>query len=88
MDEEINKNKKSIEVERGVEYMTYQREVGILTDFWKKTAERSKNEEITRKSQKLTKNQEICANFEPQTHFQALQYQFSVISIFEVCISI
>ena len=34
-----------IEVERGVEfigYMNYQREVAILTDFWQKTAERSK----------------------------------------------
>ena len=25
-----------IEVERGVEYMNYQREVAILTDFWQK----------------------------------------------------
>ena len=45
-----------IEVERGIQYMNYQREVAILTDFDKKTAKRSKNEEINRKkSQKLTK---------------------------------
>ena len=38
-----------IEVERGIEYMNYQREVAIFTDFWQKTAKRSKNEEINRK---------------------------------------
>ena len=37
-----------IEVERGIEYMNYQREVAILTDFWQKPAKRSKNEEINR----------------------------------------
>ena len=25
-----------IEVERGIEYMNYQRDVAILTDFWQK----------------------------------------------------
>ena len=38
-----------IEVKRGVEYMNYQREVAILTIFEKKTAKRSKNEEINKK---------------------------------------
>ena len=38
-----------IEVERGIAYMNYQREVAILTDFWQKNSERSKNEEINRK---------------------------------------
>ena len=58
-----------IEVERGIEYMNYQREVAILTDFWQKTAKRSKNEEINRKKAKnYLKNQEICANFELETH--------------------
>ena len=41
-----------IEVERGIEYMNYQREVAILTDFWQKTAIRSKDEEINRKKAK------------------------------------
>ena len=41
-----------IEVERGNEYMNYQVEVDILTDFWQKTAKRSKNEEINRKKAK------------------------------------
>ena len=54
--------KNYIEVERGIEYMNYQREVAILTDFWQKTAKRSKNEEINRKkSQKLTtKSRNMC----------------------------
>ena len=39
-----------IDVERGIEYMNYQREVATLTDFWQKTAKRSKTEEINRKS--------------------------------------
>ena len=34
--------------------MNYQKKVAILTDFWqKKTAERSRNEEINRKSEKI-----------------------------------
>ena len=33
-----------IEVERGIGYMNYQREVAIVTDFWQKTAKTSKNE--------------------------------------------
>ena len=41
-----------IEVERGIEYLNSQREVTILTDFWQKTAKRSKNEEINRKKAK------------------------------------
>ena len=42
-----------IKVERGIEYMNYQIEVAILTDFWqKKTAKSSKNEEINRKKAK------------------------------------
>ena len=41
-----------IEVERGVDYMNYQREVAILTDIWQKTAGRLKNEEIIRKKGK------------------------------------
>ena len=41
-----------IEVERGIEYMNYQREVAMLTDFRQKTAKRSKNEEINRKKAK------------------------------------
>ena len=66
--------------------MNYQRQASIATDFWKETDERSKNEEITRKSQKLTKNKKICANFELETQFQALQS--SVVSIFVVYINI
>ena len=63
-----------IEVERGIQHMNYQKEVAILTNFDKKTAKRSKNEEINRKkSQKLTKNQEICASFAFETQFQAMQ---------------
>ena len=42
---------KYIEVERGIEYINYQREVSILNDFWQ-TAKRSKNEEINRKKAK------------------------------------
>ena len=42
-----------IEVERGIEYMNYQREVAILTDFWQKTAKKSKNGEINRKKPKI-----------------------------------
>ena len=38
-----------IQIVRGIEYMNYQREVAILTNFRQKTAERSKNEEINRK---------------------------------------
>ena len=39
-----------IEVERGVEYIKNQREAAILVGFWqKKTAEKTKNEEINRK---------------------------------------
>ena len=41
-----------IEVERGIEYMNYQREVAILTNIWQKTAKWSKNEEINRKKAK------------------------------------
>ena len=41
-----------IDVERGIEYMNYQREVAILTDFCQKTAKRSKNEKINRKKAK------------------------------------
>ena len=53
-----------IEVERGIEYMNYQREVAILTGFWQKTAKRSKNEEINRKkSQKLTKKSRNMCQF-------------------------
>ena len=53
-----------IEVERGIEYMNYQREVFILTDFWQKTAKRSKNEEINRKKgQKLTKKSRNMCQF-------------------------
>ena len=44
--------KKYIEVERGVEYRKYQREVAILTDFWQKTVNRSKNEETKIKKAK------------------------------------
>ena len=40
------------EVERGNEYMNYQTEVAILTDFDKKTVKRSENEEINRKKAK------------------------------------
>ena len=29
---------KYIEVEKGIEYMNYQREVAILTDFWQKNS--------------------------------------------------
>ena len=52
------------------------------------TVKRSKNEGINRKqSQKLPKKkQEICANFQLETHFQALQN--TVESISEVDISI
>ena len=53
-----------IEVQRGIEYMNYQREVAIWTDFWQKTAKRSKNEEINRKkSQKLTKKSRNMCQF-------------------------
>ena len=44
--------KNYIEVERGIEYLNYQREVATLTDFRQKTAKRSKNEEINRKKAK------------------------------------
>ena len=38
--------------ERGVEYMNYQKEVAMLTDFWqRKAAERSKNEITRQKSE-------------------------------------
>ena len=50
-----------IEVERGIEYMHYQREVAILTDFWQKTAKRFKNEEINLK--KLTKKSRNMCQF-------------------------
>ena len=64
-----------IEVERGVEYRNYQRESAILTDFWqKRRLKDSKMKKLIKKSQKLTKkNQEICANFQLETHFQTLQ---------------
>ena len=39
-----------IEVERGVEYMKFQKEVAILTDFDKQTVKRSKNDKINRKN--------------------------------------
>ena len=42
-----------IGVERGIQYMKYQRKVAILTDFDKKTAESFKNEEINRKKPKI-----------------------------------
>ena len=75
-----------IEVERGIEYMNYQKEVAILTDCWQKTAKRSKNEEINRKKkQKLTKKSRICANFAFETQFQAMQN--TVLSISGVYIS-
>ena len=32
----FNLKQNYIEVERGVEYMNYHREVAILTDFWQK----------------------------------------------------
>ena len=41
---------------------------------------------IEKKSQKLTKNQKICANFELETHIQALQN--TAVSISEVDIPI
>ena len=46
-----------IEIERGVEYMNYQKDDAMLTNFWqKKRLKDHKNEEITRKKgQKLTK---------------------------------
>ena len=53
-----------IEVERGIEYMNYQREVAILTDIGQKTDKRYKNEEINRKkSQKLTKKSRNMCQF-------------------------
>ena len=53
-----------IEVERGIEYMNYQKEVPISTVFWQKTAKRSTNEEINRqKSQKLTKKSRNMCQF-------------------------
>ena len=42
-----------IEVESGVEDMNYEYEVAISTDFWKKAAERPKNENINRKKPKI-----------------------------------
>ena len=41
---------------------------------------------LIEKSQKLTKNQEICSNFELETHFRNLQN--TVVSISEIEISI
>ena len=41
-----------IEVERGVEYINYYKEVAILSDFWQKDGQRSENEEINRKKPK------------------------------------
>ena len=54
--------------------MNYQGEVAILTDFWQKTAKRSKNEEINRKKAKYyqKKSKKVCANFQLEMHFQAL----------------
>ena len=76
-----------IEVERGVEYMNYQREVAILTDFWqqRRLKDTKMKKLIEKKSRINLKNQEICANFQLEKHFQALQN--TVESISEVDIS-
>ena len=54
--------------------------------FDKKTAKRSKTKEIKKKAKKYLKNQEICANFELETQFQAMQK--TVVSIPKTYISI
>ena len=76
------KKQNYIEVERGIEYMNYQREVAKLTDFSQKTAKRSKNEETkTKKSQKLTKK---IRKYVPISHLKRnfickiLCYRFTV----------
>ena len=78
-----------IEVERGVEYMNYQREVAILTDFCKKTVKRSKNEEINRKAKnKLKKIKKYAPIFNLKrifrlcktlwNQFPSLTFQYSI----------
>ena len=45
-----------IEVERGLEYMNYQREVAILTDFWQKYEEKDpKKKKLKEKKPKIKK---------------------------------
>ena len=41
---------KYIEVERGIEYMNYQRQVAMLTDFSQKTAENPKMKKLREKA--------------------------------------
>ena len=61
--------------------MNYQSDVAILTDLCKKTAERSIDKELKKVKNSL-KNQEMRANFELETHFQAPQN--TVVSLSEV----
>ena len=77
-----------IEVGRGVEYRNHQREVAILTDFCQKRRLKDPKMKklIEKKAKNKLKNQELCANFQLETHFQALQN--TVTSISKVDISI
>ena len=52
-----------IEVERGIEYMNYQREVAILTDFWQKQLKDPKMKKLIEKSQNLTKKSRNMCQF-------------------------
>ena len=70
-----------IEVERGVEYMNYQKRVAILTDFWRKRRLKDpKMRKLLEKSQKLTKKTTKFLPILNLKNFQALQNTVASIS--------
>ena len=64
--------------------MNNQTEVAMLTTFEKRRRKDPKTKKLIEKSPKLTRNQEIWANFELETHFHDLQNTVVSISAVEI----